>query len=774
MSVQFKDPIDLNQLEIQNVQLQQLGSDPATPVEGQIWHRSDLNRTIIEADSQPETVAWEKETTKESRSTGIFTWSGTKLTRIDATHVSITAGTGHIVDINGDHTDVSWVGDSNLLDAYVGSTSNTFFMIDSTGAIVQQGTLPTPTQQRENLYLGFSVHAPVGTITVATADPCIAVNEMSQVRELLGAFGLINRGVQISANGANTSLNLSAGYFYNLGLGFSTSQTDTSRVSLAPQSPATFQYRTQTGVATGNLTSLEVGYYDVGGTRTAISGTRFSTQRIYVSPSGLVRIAYGQNVYNTMAGANLAVNSESYAPYVPFTTNFALVGLLTLRSNATDITDTAQCVFHPVSIFGESIGAGSGVAVTTLQQAYLNSPEPEILTDSTRGAFSIRRGSASDTDNVFEVLDGAGSLTSYVRGNGSWRTNSYIESKSGYKGVSSTGTVVDFATVSGSTGKTSIDVSSVTTPTVYLGTTALVNNWGFNDVIGIENNNALIAKIHRSSYDPSFEFRVEQVGAFNTAVIEVFGRASGLYQPFKLKSTRTTFDCDEILIPNATSSANAIDIAGVKLWRTTSSLLEMQLHPDTSKSGKFNFNNEDGQVGFFAFDRSNPTWYKMILQASEFEFNTTTGLSKFPSATSSSTAVQIGNGAKWWFSGVNQTDKSITVNAGTGSAYFQGAGGPAQRAWYIGKEYDSDNCKLVTTDPVDFIINGSRRLFVSDTAITATVPVAISELRFGIGDIYYFGDSATDGSWRCYISGANMVFERRVSGTWTNKQTFTG
>lgn len=48
MSIQFKDPIDLNQLEIQNAQLQQLGSDPATPVEGQIWWRSDTHRPRVD------------------------------------------------------------------------------------------------------------------------------------------------------------------------------------------------------------------------------------------------------------------------------------------------------------------------------------------------------------------------------------------------------------------------------------------------------------------------------------------------------------------------------------------------------------------------------------------------------------------------------------------------------------------------------------------------------------------------------------------------------
>lgn len=40
----FAVPIDMSQLELQNVRFQQLGSDPGSPVEGQVWYRTDLHR----------------------------------------------------------------------------------------------------------------------------------------------------------------------------------------------------------------------------------------------------------------------------------------------------------------------------------------------------------------------------------------------------------------------------------------------------------------------------------------------------------------------------------------------------------------------------------------------------------------------------------------------------------------------------------------------------------------------------------------------------------
>jgi hypothetical protein len=40
------------------------------------------------------------------------------------------------------------------------------------------------------------------------------------------------------------------------------------------------------------------------------------------------------------------------------------------------------------------------------------------------------------------------------------------------------------------------------------------------------------------------------------------------------------------------------------------------------------------------------------------------------------------------------------------------------------------------------------------------------------GSYFYMGTSTLDGSWRFYVSGTAMIFERRVSGTWTEKGRF--
>jgi hypothetical protein len=57
---------------------------------------------------------------------------------------------------------------------------------------------------------------------------------------------------------------------------------------------------------------------------------------------------------------------------------------------------------------------------TNLQDAYDNSSSPEIVTDATNGAVTIRRGSASDNDLILTIENGAGSPLIGGNGNGVW------------------------------------------------------------------------------------------------------------------------------------------------------------------------------------------------------------------------------------------------------------------------------------------------------------------------------------------------------------------
>jgi hypothetical protein len=369
---------------------------------------------IVGADGQVITTAAGSQL---SFSTGINTWTAPVFTIASATSVSIGAMTGNIVSETGVITDVTYAG-GTVTDTFVGTSTNTYYTVDSTGAIVQRSTYPTPTQARSEIYLGFTAHAPVGTITVATAEPALAINEMSQVRDVLtGAFPLINKGILVQPNGANLNLNRVGGTLYGLGIGFSTSQTQPSSLNIPSSSAFTFQYRTQTGNAGGNTTVVDCGFYDNAGTRTSMPNNRWTNQRVYQFPSGLVRLQYGQTVYTSFTTAVAGAQTETFIPYAPFAENAILIGIICMQSNGTSLT-SANTKFIPVSSLGEQLNGGQGLSTIDLQGTYNNSVTPEIVTDTTRGAFSVKRGTAADTDVVFEVLNGAGSDVVVARGTG--------------------------------------------------------------------------------------------------------------------------------------------------------------------------------------------------------------------------------------------------------------------------------------------------------------------------------------------------------------------
>ncbi len=90
---------------------------------------------------------------------------------------------------------------------------------------------------------------------------------------------------------------------------------------------------------------------------------------------------------------------------------------------------TSKARFFFTSKFGETVGAAGGVATTTLQQAYNNSSEPEITTNSILNALVIKNGTgnADNVSNLFEGQNTAGTVTSFIRADGAFSgTSMYV------------------------------------------------------------------------------------------------------------------------------------------------------------------------------------------------------------------------------------------------------------------------------------------------------------------------------------------------------------
>jgi hypothetical protein len=322
-------------------------------------------------------------------------------------------------------TNIYYSGGTNLTTPFLTSNTQTYILLTSASTISYQTTFPTPQQRRENIYLGKLGHGTRTTILNVFNEPDSDISPLSQLRDMFTPIKLINDGVLVSANGANLNINTSAGVLYGMGIGFATNQLNPNSLTINATTPTTFQYRTQTGGTGGAFTStttVDVGFYDLNGVRTAVGSPakQATNQRIFMLQNGQFRIQYGQTKYTDLATAIAAVDTESFTTFQNFRDNAILIGVLSVRSDATALINIAQAKFTFASKFGEVVGGTGGIATTTLQQAYDNSATPEIVTNSAEGALTIKNGTGNPNNvtNLLEGIDSTDVTTSFIRADG--------------------------------------------------------------------------------------------------------------------------------------------------------------------------------------------------------------------------------------------------------------------------------------------------------------------------------------------------------------------
>jgi hypothetical protein len=393
---------------------------------------------------------------------------------------------------------VKYSGQTNIPSLYYNTATETYLLLTSAGTITQETTFPTPQQRRQNVYLGKIAHGNRTSLINAFNEPDLEVSPLSQLRDMFTPIKLINENIYPSPN-SNLTFNTSSGTLFGLGIGFTTNQLNPSSISVSGNSPTTFQYRTQTGGTATNRTTIDPSHYDLNGVITTIGNPakQATNQRIFLLQNGQFRIQYGQTKYFDLTTAIAAVNTEQFTTFSNFRDNAVLIAILSVRSDATILSNIAQAKITFASKFGETVGGTGGISTTTLQQAYNNSATPEIVTNSTEGALSIKNGTGN-ADNVTILLEGlnaAGNATSFIRADGNIsgttiQTNGFTANTSGlnastisattYLNLPSSGGAFTGGTVSGST----VFISGVTADTINVTTiSATTINGGDLDYI---------------------------------------------------------------------------------------------------------------------------------------------------------------------------------------------------------------------------------------------------------------------------------------------------
>lgn len=396
-----------------------------------------------------------------NESSGIISFGGISLAssntfNVGAAQVFIVDNTTDINNPTSNHFE--YAGATGISTPYLASSTITYVYLDNTGTLRLSGTELSPEQRRHNVLLGKLGHPDHINIISTYTQPDIIQGPLSQLRDIWQPIKLVNEGISPRANGANLNFNSTAGVLYGLGIGYGIDVNSPSSVTLAAKTPVTFQYRTQEGGVNLDVISIDPTRWDNKGVLTAISGSgaRSTNQRIFLLQNGKIRVQYGQIEYATLAAAIAGIQSESFSTYAGIKEYGILIGILSVRRDATNLSDVNQARFFSVSKFGETVGATSGVVTSSLQQSYNNGSL--ILTDATNGAFDIRRGTASDADNVFLIQNGAGANTVSITGAG---TSVLASSITASNFIQSGGTAAQFLKADGSVDATSYLVREV-------------------------------------------------------------------------------------------------------------------------------------------------------------------------------------------------------------------------------------------------------------------------------------------------------------------------
>lgn len=272
----------------------------------------------------------------------------------------------------------------------IASQPGTYIGLNSSGALVLQNTVFTSAQRRSIAVLGLAIHSNNVVVNAINQLMAPALQSHNQLLDLVDAVGPLNlSGNDYSANGANLSINKSAGVLFKLGAGYPGTPASPNQVSLAAGTAITFRYRRSNSVEGANVTLIDPTQYESapGVLSTLSAASNYSVQRIYVFQSGLTRIQYGQAQYNTMADAINGIRTEPFVVEPNMAANGIFRGFLVLRRNATNLTDSTQAAFFSVSKFGASQlnGAGSVITGADIITALGYTPENAALKGAANG-----------------------------------------------------------------------------------------------------------------------------------------------------------------------------------------------------------------------------------------------------------------------------------------------------------------------------------------------------------------------------------------------------
>jgi hypothetical protein len=229
----------------------------------------------------------------------------------------------------------------------------TWWMLDATGAVVQQEPTPTPEQRRTHIVLGVTAYNPgADLIYIVRTQPGILPQTLNQVNDLMDALGPFSLSGNVVTPNAGLTLSKTSGVMFTRGFRYLEDPDNPHESTLAAQNPMQFRYGTRntTVFPLATTTLVDPANYDVAGVVTPVPGGAGAStiQRVWAFGTPGVpdqmTIQYGQSVYASLSAALERLGQSGYVPNPIFRSLGTVVAYIVTTRTASDLSQAAQAV----------------------------------------------------------------------------------------------------------------------------------------------------------------------------------------------------------------------------------------------------------------------------------------------------------------------------------------------------------------------------------------------------------------------------------------------
>jgi len=508
--------------------------------------------------------------------TGIL--NGGELSNTNSTQFIIQAGDGIINDLNKiagqqphpEIISIEWLTQTiNVVDENgdaitVSPTTvqkNSWIYIDASGNVQQQSTAFTEAQFRSTIPIGSVVYTN-GSINFVKTFPRTAYNQMSQHSEFIASFGPLKKsGHKVSANGANLSIDRSAGTAFALGRNYSIDPENPSTVVDGAKVGAVIhRYRSDgsgsfikdTNSGAGYATIDPTKYDDGTGTLANVSGGHYSVQRLFYFPTtpDVIVSYYGTDEYNSLDTAEKNYLLESFTEADNTAQQAIYLGAIVMSGATTDLTDSSDAKILTAGTFRSLASTNLGGVAASAQLGDLVDVN---VTGTTDNQLLQYNSSTTEWEASTVNSDGIAEGTTNLY---------YTEAR-----------VAANSAVALNTAKTGITSEQAA---------AIVTNTGKTGIT-TEQAAAITANTEKDSF-PGFGTTATTALAGNTAFVDGSGTAGSLP---KFSDTDTL--TDSVI----SESGQVVDIATTGAIRVPDGTTAER--PDPAVAGMFRYNTDDDQ-----------------------------------------------------------------------------------------------------------------------------------------------------------------------------------